>query len=172
VSRFRRESFPNLLPLSEKQIQGRTVGKASDSPKRRKTFFHPGVRAALLAFVVFAFLIVTDQVSVHYGLKDTQRVLDDLFGGIIAGLLIYRLESARSKYLNEKLKTIELMNHHVRNALQVIVDSLYVHGSAEPLDEIRDSVKRIEWALREILPGQILDQYEYEEPKPRNRPAA
>jgi hypothetical protein len=57
------------------------------------------------------------------------------------------------------LKTIELMNHHVRNALQVIVDSAYLHGHAQQLDEIQMSVKRIDWALREILPGRVLDEY-------------
>jgi hypothetical protein len=42
------------------------------------------------------------------------------------------------------------MNHHVRNALQTIVDSAYIHGH---LDDVRNSVDRIAWALQEILPG-------------------
>ena len=52
---------------------------------------------------------------------------------------------------------IELMNHHVRNALQTIVSSAYAHRHARQLEGIRTSVKRIEWALREILPGRILE---------------
>jgi hypothetical protein len=47
----------------------------------------------------------------------------------------------------------------VRNALQVIIDSAYLHGHAQQLDEIQKSVKRIDWALREILPGHTLDEY-------------
>jgi hypothetical protein len=120
---------------------------------------NPAVRAVMYGSLVLLFLVLTDQLSAYYGLAESQRILDDSCGGIIAGLLIYRLERNRAKYLNEKLKTIELMNHHVRNALQVIVDSAYLHGHAQQLDEIQMSVKRIDWALREILPGRVLDEY-------------
>ncbi len=126
----------------------------------QKFYFHPGLRAVLYGLLVLTFLVIADQLSVYYGLRESQRVIDDLSGALIAGLLVYRHEYARSKYLNEKLKTIEMMNHHVRNALQVIVDSAYLHGHAEQVQQIQDSVKRIDWALREILPGRVLDQYE------------
>jgi hypothetical protein len=120
---------------------------------------NPAVRAVMYGSLVLLFLVLTDQLSAYYGLAESQRIVDDSCGGIIAGLLIYRLEHNRAKYLTEKLKTIELMNHHVRNALQVIVDSAYLHGHAQQLDEIQMSVKRIDWALREILPGRVLDEY-------------
>jgi hypothetical protein len=126
---------------------------------RAKRLMNPAVRATMYGALVLLFLVITDQLSAYYGLAESQRILDDSCGGIIAGLLIYRLEHNRAKYLNEKLKTIELMNHHVRNALQVIVDSAYLHGHAQQLDEIQMSVKRIDWALREILPGRVLDEY-------------
>jgi len=116
--------------------------------------------AGIVGSVVVIFLFLTDQLSSHYGLTEPQRILDDFCGGIVAGLLVYRYERGRSKYLNERLKTIELMNHHVRNALQTIVSSAYAHGHDQQLDEIRTSVKRIEWALREILPGRVLDNYD------------
>jgi len=126
---------------------------------RAKRLLNPVARATMYGALVLLFLVLTDQLSAYYGLAESQRILDDSCGGIIAGLLIYRLEHNRAKYLNEKLKTIELMNHHVRNALQVIIDSAYLHGHAQQLDEIQTSVKRIDWALREILPGRILDEY-------------
>jgi hypothetical protein len=124
-----------------------------------KRLLNPSVRAAIYGALVLLFLVLTDQVSAYYGLGESQRILDDSCGGIIAGLLIYRIEYNRAKYLTEKLKTIEMMNHHVRNALQVIVDSVYLHGHGEQLAEIHNSVKRIDWALREILPGHRLDEY-------------
>lgn len=129
------------------------------SPRGPKSFFHPGVRAIGYGFLVLACLLLADELSLRYGLGEWQRVVDDFCGAIIAGLLVYRHEYSRSKYLSEKLKTIELMNHHVRNALQVIVDSVYLHGHTKQLHEIENSVKRINWALREILPGRVLDQY-------------
>jgi hypothetical protein len=139
-----------------------------NSPSR-KALFRPGVSALMYGLVVLAALIVVDRLSINYGLKESQRVLDDLCGAIIAGLLVYRYEHSRSKYLNEKLKTIELMNHHVRNALQNIVGSVHLHGHAQQLDEIRTSVRRIDWALREILPGRVLDNYD-EDPEKKQSP--
>jgi len=130
----------------------------SDTARAQRQL-NPVARATMYGALVLLFLVLTDQLSAYYGLAESQRILDDSCGGIIAGLLIYRLEHNRAKYLNEKLKTIELMNHHVRNALQVIIDSAYLHGHAQQLDEIQTSVKRIDWALREILPGRILDEY-------------
>jgi hypothetical protein len=130
------------------------------SPQSPKSYFRPGIRAIGYGFVVLAFLLLADELSLRYGLGEWQRVFDDFCGAVIAGLLVYRHEYSRSRYLTEKLKTIELMNHHVRNALQVIVDSAYLHGHAQQLNEIQNSVKRIDWALREILPGRILDRYE------------
>ena len=126
---------------------------------RAKRLLKPAVRATMYGALVLLFLVFTDQLSAYYGLAESQRILDDSCGGIIAGLLIYRIEYNRAKYLTEKLKTIEMMNHHVRNALQVIVDSVYLHGHSEQLAEIQNSVKRIDWALREILPGRSLDEY-------------
>ena len=135
------------------------MNQSMGPPARRKFRFPPGVSAVIFGSVVVIVLFATDQLSKHYGLSEPQRILDDLFGGIIAGLLIYRYEYSRSKYLNERLKTIELMNHHVRNALNVIVASVYVHGHNKQLNEIQISVNRIDWALREVLPGRVLDDY-------------
>jgi hypothetical protein len=128
-------------------------------PRNKKSLLNPGMRAAMYGALVLLFLVLTDQLSIYYGLAESQRIVDDSCGAVIAGLLIYRLEYNRAKYLTEKLKTIEMMNHHVRNALQVIVDSVYLHGHTEQLAEIQNSVKRIDWALREILPGRSLDEY-------------
>lgn len=131
----------------------------NSEPRRRGTFLRPGLRAVLYGLIVLACLLLADQLSMRFGLRESQRVIDDLFGAFIAGLLVYRHEFSQSKYLKEKLKTIEMMNHHVRNAMQVIVDSVYVHGHSRQLDEIQSSVDRIDWALKEILPGKVLDQY-------------
>jgi hypothetical protein len=136
------------------------MNQGSSSPLTRRAFFRPGIIAIAYGVVILAFLLLADELSLHYGLGGRQRALDDLCGAVIAGLLAYRYERSRSRYLTEKLKTIELMNHHVRNALQVIVDSVYVHGHKQQLAEIHNSVKRIDWALREILPGRVLDAYE------------
>lgn len=123
-----------------------------------KNLFRPGVQAALYGAIVLVFLIFADQVSVRFGLTGSQRVIDDICGAIIAGVLVYWNERRRVRFLTEKLTTIELMNHHVRNALQVITYSVYRQGSSEQVTEIQDAVNRIDWALREILPGKASDE--------------
>src|SRR5215469_17863686 len=76
--------------------------------------FRPVLSAVTLALVVAAFLFLADQLSAHYGFKLWEQALDIVCASTIVGLLIYRYERNRSRYLNEKLKMIELMNHHVR----------------------------------------------------------
>jgi len=56
-----------------------------------------------------------------------------------------------------KLEVIRLMNHHVRNSLQVISFAASVPQQEEMATQVRDAVERIEWALREVLPGQRED---------------
>jgi hypothetical protein len=92
------------------------------------------------------------------GLHAEATLLDEILLATFTGALVLVIQLSHQRdqeRLNDKLKTIELMNHHVRNALQVIADSAYVHGH---LDEIKTSVDRIAWALREVLPGEVEDE--------------
>jgi hypothetical protein len=116
--------------------------------------------AVIGGLLIFAFLFVTYELETQFIVTESYRVLDDLCGGIIAALIVYRYERRRSKYLNEGLKTIELMNHHVRNALNIIVLSSNTHSQGKLLEGIQTAVSRIDWALREILPGRVLDDYD------------
>jgi two-component sensor histidine kinase len=54
--------------------------------------------------------------------------------------------------LRQRLEVIAEMNHHVRNALQVISLSTYSSADQKQLAAIKESVNRIQWALREVLP--------------------
>ena len=77
--------------------------------------------------------------------------------GIVAGFLFYSLanyERLRRKLVRERLRTIAEMNHHIRNSLQIITYATAA-DTEESVDLIRDSVERIEWALREVLPGHV-----------------
>jgi hypothetical protein len=139
-------------------------------PPSPKVLLSPRLTAIMFGLLVTAIFFVVDRLSVYYGLSESQRVVDDLCGGIAIGLLVYRYERNRLKYLHDKLKTIELMNHHVRNALQVIVGTVYARGKDQQLDTIRTSVTRIEWALREVLPGLVAENWD--EITPQKKPAS
>jgi hypothetical protein len=93
------------------------------------------------------------------GLHAELTLVDEFLLAILTGAIVLLIEFSHQRdeeRMNEKLRTIKLMNHHVRNALQTIIDSAYVHGH---LDEVQSSVDRIAWALREILPGQTSDNH-------------
>ena len=128
--------------------------RAHDEASRNNPF-PPSLFAVMCGLVVAAFLFVVHRVSTLYGLG-----FDYLFGGVIVGLLVYRYELHRLRYVTDRLKSVKLMNHHVRNALNLIMVSVYVHGNVQELHEIQSSCNRIDWALREILPGRELDDYD------------
>ena len=78
--------------------------------------------------------------------------------GIVAGLLFYSLtnyERLRRNLIRNRLRTIAEMNHHIRNSLQVITYANATGKTSESMEMIRSSVERIEWALREVLPGHV-----------------
>ncbi len=112
-----------------------------------------GVLAAVLVFMVGAGL---DWFVLHENESRNVAIsLSDTLAAVIAGALVYRLlqyERDRRKLLRQRLEIIAEMNHHVRNALQVISFSNYSADSEQQLERIREGVNRIQWALKEILP--------------------
>ena len=79
--------------------------------------------------------------------------VDDLLIGVLAGLLVFAYERHQHRQILEKMRVISEMNHHVRNALQPIMYSPYLEEQAEQVRTIQEGTRRIEWALREVLPG-------------------
>ena len=101
---------------------------------------------------VFVLLVLVYQLSTYFGLAGWPLIWDDFLGGVVVGVLLYFYERLRDRYLAERLRTIALMNHHVRNALQAIK---YARYSKDDVRVIEQAVARIEWALREILPANL-----------------
>ncbi len=114
----------------------------------------------MIALAVAAALIVfTANAGLDWFLVHESRIaaigVSDVLSAAIAGGLIFRLlqyERERRRVIRQRLETIADMNHHIRNALQVISGTAYSAADQEQLIAIRESVGRIQWALREILP--------------------
>jgi hypothetical protein len=74
--------------------------------------------------------------------------------GVAAGTLcvqIVALVQERREVMQDRLCKVADMNHHVRNALAVV--AFYgTQGSPAGAELVSEAVKRIEWALREVLP--------------------
>jgi NhaP-type Na+/H+ or K+/H+ antiporter len=79
--------------------------------------------------------------------------VDDILVGVLAAGIVFAYEQRRYRAILDKVLVIAAMNHHVRNALQAISYVPYAQQEKQ-IKMIQDSVKRIEWALREILPGE------------------
>jgi hypothetical protein len=115
--------------------------------------------ATVLFVLVSGLLIAVDQLSTRFGLHCYQRIADDLMGGVISASIFHLYERQRLRRLREHLHLIDLMNHHIRNALQPL---LFVAQEAETkmqMNVVEDCVRRIDWALREVLPGKSEAQF-------------
>jgi hypothetical protein len=115
------------------------------------------VRSMLTAFGFFFLGSLADFGLQQHVTRRMVAILDDALIGIGVGLLVLVYELRHRQHLIRKLEVIRMMNHHVRNSLQVIC-----YASADPAQEelrknIRDAVERIDWALREVLAGQRED---------------
>jgi hypothetical protein len=78
---------------------------------------------------------------------------DDIAIGIAAGIVVFAYEQRRHRAILNKVRVIAAMNHHVRNALQAISYAPYTEQEKQ-IHLIGESVQRIQWALREILPAE------------------
>jgi hypothetical protein len=110
---------------------------------------------SLLALTVVAASSYLLEVTLHRGGVPSRvlMVASSLLVGTIAGILVHVLsarEKQRQAYIECRLRVIAEMNHHIRNALQVIT---FYSGKGEKQEVgIVEAVERIQWALREVLP--------------------
>jgi hypothetical protein len=116
-------------------------------------------KATLLSILVAGLLIAADQLSIRYGLEGSERIVDDLLGGLIAGSIFYLYERHRLRRFSDNLHVIDLMNHHIRNALQPLIFLTYKPEGKAQMKLVEECVRRIDWALREVLPGKSEEQF-------------
>jgi hypothetical protein len=116
-------------------------------------------KATLLFTLVSGLLIAADQLSIRCGLDGSQRIADDLLGGLIAGAIFYLCERHRLRRLSEQLHVIDLMNHHIRNALQPLMFVPDESGVKGHVNLVEECVRHIDWALREVLPCKSEEQF-------------
>jgi len=95
------------------------------------------------------------------GLHAETTSFDDILPGVVAAALVFLLQRQQERqlrYQRQSVAVIDQMNHHIRNALQIIVTRASLDHKAKPeLDQIHSAVARIDWALREILPQSVGD---------------
>jgi hypothetical protein len=110
------------------------------------------VTVLIASVTLFAVLVLgcgADAVLVRH---PAWMYVDDLILAVLAALVVYQYERERSRLLAEKLRVIGEMNAYVRNELQILYASLE-HLDTGRVRTIEHSIERIDWALRELLPG-------------------
>jgi hypothetical protein len=107
-----------------------------------------------LGFGIFILGVSLRTVLDKLGVGGVPALIDDLLVGIVAGAMVFAYERHQHKLVLARMRVIAEMNHHVRNALQPILYSPFLQEQAEQVRTIQEGTRRIEWALREVLPGE------------------
>ena len=129
----------------------------------RRTFF-----SFFLGFGIFLLGVVLRTVLEKLGVRGLPALIDDLLVGVVAGAMVFAYEWHQHKLVLARMRVIAEMNHHVRNALQPILYSPFLKEQAEQIRIIQEGTRRIEWALKEVLPGEA----EATPPSSKSRSAA
>lgn len=108
----------------------------------------------LMGFSLFALGALLQAVLEKNNVHGLMLYLDDVMLGLVAGLMVFVYEQKRHRALIDKIRVIAAMNHHVRNALQAIAFSRYAEERKQ-VQMLDESTRRIQWALQEILPGEV-----------------
>ena len=121
-----------------------------------------------LGFGIFILGVALRTMLDKLGVEGMPALIDDLLVGVVAGAMVFAYERHQHKLVLARMRVIAEMNHHVRNALQPIIYSPFLQQQAEQIRTIQEGTRRIEWALREVLPGEV----EPVPPDSQSRPAA
>lgn len=100
-----------------------------------------------------------DRILIHEGVPryDLMAVSNALTGLVAGGFFWQAMRRSREhrEFVRDRLRTISEMNHHIRNALQVISFHAFREQNDKSVEVVREAVDRIQWALQEVLPGEI-----------------
>lgn len=106
---------------------------------------------------------VFDRLLLHEGVPryDLLAISNTLTGMVAGGFFweAMRRDRERRDFVRERLRTISEMNHHIRNALQVISFYSYRDQDDKAVAVLKQAVNRIEWALNEVLPRELAGNY-------------
>lgn len=142
------------------------VVKQSRSPRYSFWARQSGLLSLVVTAVVTVLGFLLNLLLFHEGIPRKDLILlSSLTTGLVAGWLFYqflRNERIKREAVQQRIHTVAELNHHIRNALQVI---RYAGGSkstsdATQLQLINEAVARIDWALREVLSpyGETVDK--------------
>lgn len=88
----------------------------------------------------------------HEGLLTTDAVVSGTLAGALVWILL-GLVHGRRRRLIEYVRRVADLNHHIRNAMQVIVyQATLANADPDQLEQVETAVRRVDAALHEIFP--------------------
>ena len=88
----------------------------------------------------------------HQGLLATDAVVSGTLSGALVWILL-GLVHGRRRRLIEYVRRVADLNHHIRNAMQIIVyQATLAHADPEQIEQVENAVRRVDAALHEIFP--------------------
>ena len=106
-----------------------------------------------LVLLVFGLGVAGDEFFTRIWPSKLLLFADDLVTAIFVGWIVLVYQRHKNSYVEARLRVIRDMNHHVRNALQVLSYGTMKQEDEHTRNAMQESVMRIDWALREILPS-------------------
>lgn len=90
--------------------------------------------------------------SRHEGLLATDAVVSGILSGAMVWILL-GLVHGRRRRLIEYVRRVADLNHHIRNAMQIIVyQATLTHADPDQIEQVENAVRRVDAALHEIFP--------------------
>ena len=78
-------------------------------------------RAVLVGVVVAVLGVAMDEAARAFEYPwFFERVLENVFEGLVIGLVVYWMSHLREKRMERRMREIGFLNHHIRNAMQTI----------------------------------------------------
>ena len=140
------------IPLNRSRVIERPAATGRTQPTSWQFVMFAAVAVGAVSFLVtevMHFILVPD-----IG-RSPERLLAEGFSALVVALLAAKLiqvSRQRHQILLARMQVIAEMNHHIRNALSPLCLSLDETENQQLKTVISESVDRIDWALREILP--------------------
>jgi uncharacterized membrane protein YbaN (DUF454 family) len=154
-----RDRFPNIWRSIHEHRTKTTRFRMRVKEGLQRMKLHRAIKYLVIALAIAAEIIeeqVFHRLLIAYGKHPADTVWDDIALGTTFGIVLFvilTLFDKAKEHERRRARMIAGMNHHIRNALQVIQYGL-TDNATMPAEYVRDAINRIEWALREVLPDE------------------
>ena len=139
-------------------VPSAAAGRATGQRSRFSALHHKWIEILISLGVGLACFTITE--LMHRLLvpdlgRRKERWLAEAVSAVVVSVLVAKIAAVVHRQHQATLARVQMIseiNHHTRNALMAISASAHISQNQQCIRVISESVDRIDWALREILP--------------------